>query len=80
MSKFHRFIYAYREIYVYTHTAGIIFIQPPTMFKKVTNYAKASESKELYQRHMRILERASSDFAAACEAAGAQEQTAILSL
>lgn len=50
------------------------------MFKKVTNYAKASESKELYQRHMRILERASSDFAAACEAAGAQEQTAILSL
>lgn len=50
------------------------------MFKKVTNYAKASESKELYQRHTRILERASSDFAAACEAAGAQEQTAILSL
>lgn len=43
-------LYIHTYISVYIHTAEIVFIQPPTMFKKATNYAKAFESEELYQR------------------------------
>lgn len=35
---------------MYIHTVGIVFIQPPTTFRKATNHAKAFESEELYRR------------------------------